>query len=105
MTTAKDLAVKIAAEELIALGYRRTSNKHKMISRIDRPDWLIVLAKNLRRSPAEFYVPGEREPAATWCDHYRRVHSKDTLEVEEAVFRAIPGSGYDNCGYVDPEKL
>ena len=92
---------KSEAAQLIAAGYRRTSNKYRMVSRIDRPDWLVVLAKELRRSPAEFYAPGEPDPAETWCDYYRRCLSRDTLErVDPDVFKLIPGSGWDPVGYI-----
>lgn len=96
--------VETEAKKLIAQGYRRTSNRYRMVSRIDHPDWITILAKHLHRSPAELYVPGEDHVSATWCDHYRRVLSKDTLEgLPEEVFKLIPGSGWDPCGYCEKD--
>ena len=99
---ASKLSADVKAQILTAMGYRRVSNGHRGIARIDRPDWLDVLAKDLRRSPAEFYRPGEKDPAITWCDQYRRVYSKDTIHgVPEDVFKRIPGSGDSDCGFVN----
>lgn len=88
--------------KLVSQGYRRTSRRHRIVSRIDRPDWVQVLAKELRRAPADFYVPGEKEPAANWADYYRRCLSKDTqtLEISWQAFMTMPGSGYDNVGFI-----
>lgn len=89
---------------LIAQGYRRTSNKYGMVSRIDRPDWIEVLAKELHRAPADFYVPGEPEPSGSWCDYYRRCLSKDTITLHVEVARQIPTSSHDPVGYIPKEE-
>jgi hypothetical protein len=91
----------VEATRLIVHGYRRTSWKHRQVSRIDRPDWVTVLARSLRRAPADFYVPGEDTPAGNWADHYRRVHSRDHLTVSAAVVALVPASTWDNVGYVE----
>jgi hypothetical protein len=88
-------------EQLVAMGYRRTSRKYGMVSRIDRPDWVQVLARHLRRAPADFYVPGENEVQGNWCDYYRCVLSKDTLEIGPVLALRVPTSGHDPVGYVD----
>jgi hypothetical protein len=88
-------------KELAAMGYRRTSNKYGMLSRIDRADWIEVLAAHLRRAPADFYIPGEKFPAANWCDFYRRVLSKDTIEIDPNKAREVPSSSYDPIGFVE----
>jgi hypothetical protein len=90
----------LVANELAARGYRRVSNRHRLVSRIDRPDWVERLARVLQRAPADFYVPGEAIPAGNWCDHYRRCLSTDVIEVDVDTFRLIPGSGYDQVGYI-----
>jgi hypothetical protein len=92
------------AARLKALGYRRTSNRYGMLSRIDRPDWLTVLAIHMRRSPATFYVPGQDHPEGSWCDHYRRVLSKDKIEVSQAISRLVPSSDHDPIGYIGSEE-
>ena len=101
MTDEPTGATALTPEQLTAMGYRRTSNKYGMVSRVDRSDWVHVLAKELRRAPADFYVPGEAEPAANWCDYYRRVYSRDKLELDPIVARQIPTSTWDACGYIE----
>ena len=87
------------AKQLIAAGYCKTSNKYRMVSRIDRPDFVQALAEHLRRAPADFYVPGEDTVDGGWCDYYRRVLSKDTLTVEPEIFKHIPSSGHNSTGF------
>jgi hypothetical protein len=92
------------ADKLIAAGYRRTSNRYRIVSRIDRSDWVEILARHLHRAPADFYVPGEHSPSADWCDYYRRCLSADGFKgVTSEVFALIPGSGWDSTGYTQPE--
>lgn len=93
------------AQRLIGMGYRRTSNKYLMVSRIDRPDWVTVLAQHLKRSPAELYEIGAPSPAARWCGFYRSVLSKDSLEgIAPEVHALIPHSAFDDVGYTgEPE--
>lgn len=88
------------AETLLSRGYRRVSNAHQMVSRIDRPDWVEVMASQMRRAPADFYVKETGEVSASWADHYRRVYSKDVLYVAPEVAKEVPGSGGDGVGYV-----
>ena len=88
------------ADELIAKGYCRTSNKYRNASRIDRADWVHFLAKDLRRAPADFYVPGEDHPTGGWCDFYRRVHSQDSVSnITPGVFVLLPSSDHNPIGY------
>ena len=84
--------------QLIARGYRRTSRRHGMISRIDRPDWLEFLAKELRADIAQL----KKAPAGQWEDHYRRCYSKDVITVPHTVALSVPGSSGDAAGYVKP---
>lgn len=90
---------------LIARGYRRVSNKHCRVARIDRPDWVWHLAEHLRRAPADFYVPGEPEPSACWADFYRRGLTKDVIQVAPEVSRLVKPSGWDPVGYVPNERI
>lgn len=66
----------LSAQQLFSRGYYPTSNKYRMASRIDRPDWILQLAKQLHRTPAEFYIPGT-DDTARWGEHYCRCNSKD----------------------------
>jgi hypothetical protein len=87
------------AASLVAKGYRRVSWKHRIIARVDRADFVEVMARDQNRAPADFMQPGSRDCAPNWCDHYRRCYSKDTLTVNPAVLSLIPSS-YDGCGFV-----
>lgn len=92
-------------ETLTRLGYRRVSNKYGIVARIDREDFVQVLARSLRRAPADFYVPGGTDRVAgNWCDYYRRVHSKDRIELPREVARRVPPSGHDSTGFVKLPK-
>ena len=79
-----------------AEGYRVVSRKYGMISRIDRKDWKEYMAKQHAPWDAEgegikwVQLLGDRAAA----DHYRRVYSKDTLEIgRKALTLKIPNSG------------
>ena len=86
--------MKMDANELIKKGYRRVSNKYRVISRIDRDDWIEYMANQ--------HSPWDIEEGYNWIsalgmasasDHYRRVYSKDVIEgVPVNVFRKIPSS-------------
>jgi len=94
---------KLSVKELIAKGYRRTSNKFGVVSRIDRPDWRGYMA--LKHSPWSLEAgmdwvkllektPGQAE------DHYRRCYSEDTLEIGRSAGLKVPPSNWDATGYV-----
>ena len=81
---------------LIELGYKGVTIEQGEISRIDREDWIEVLARAMPGScKADFLVvsgPNTGKPSERWADHYRRVHSKDTLTVSKEDIRLFPGS-------------
>lgn len=96
-TTNEGLAMALAA-----MGYRRTSNRHCLVSRVDRPDW--------REHMAQKHAPWDPEgQGVAWvkclgkgaADHYRRCYSNDTMTVGPEVSRRIPGSIWDETGYVE----
>ena len=102
MTTHEHAALAL---ELASQGYRRTSNRHRMVSRIDREDWKEYMA--LQHAPWDAKRGTTDGPDWVKClgpaaaaDFYRRVHSMDSLEgLDPAVFKLIPGSSNDPCGY------
>jgi hypothetical protein len=108
---------KLTAQELAQRGYRRISGKYHIVARIDRPDWVLHLAAHLGRAPADLFIvhaqgehginyKADSKVSGGWCDYYRRCLSQDIHTVPDAeVFRAVPGSGHDNIGYVDPVTL
>ena len=74
------------AHDLEAQGYRRISNRHCLLSRLDRPDWVDHLPLQLQRSTAEME------------DFYRRNISKDKITVRTNVSRLVASSS----GTVEP---
>ncbi len=92
----------LSAEELRARGYRKTSNAYGLVSRIDRADWVEVLAQEMRRAPADFIVrDGSGRISPSWCDFYRRTYSKDNHTVDQERIALIPTSDHDPIGYVE----
>lgn len=87
-------------ERLTARGYRRTSRSYGMVSRIDRSDWIDVLAEHLLRTTDEMRKMIRGQPGQ-WEDFYRRVLSKDTVNLNPPQ-RAlnVPPSRSDPVGYV-----
>lgn len=92
-------AARLTGEQLAERGYCVTSRAHRMIARIDRPDWKDQLAKELRTDYEETL------DAPHWKDFYRRVLSKDKLYVDEEKVKSIPKSSSCDIGYVDLAKL
>lgn len=68
------------AAKLIASGYRATSNKYKMVSRLDRADWRDYMARK--------HAPWDIDEGYKWIgamgsyaiEFYHRVYSRDTIE-------------------------
>ena len=70
-------------KELKSMGYRMTSRKYGCISRIDSPDW--------------------REKTNDE-NQYRRVHSKDSIDVGFYKANKCGTSEWDKTGYIKLEK-
>ena len=86
-----ELTAFTIAGDLMIKGYRKTSNAYCMVSRIDREDWLDVLAGQRRCSRADFYNVDGSGVGDQHRDHYIRVFSKDTLTVSPKVLRFMKG--------------
>ncbi len=91
LDTRDEFEAFVVAGNLHNQGYRRTSNKYKIVSRIDRDDWLDVLAKSMNCTRADFYKLDGSGVADNWKDHYIRCYSKDKLTVSELVYRQMQG--------------
>lgn len=108
--TVADIADSEAeGRRLVESGYRATSNKYRMASRLDRPDWREAMAdyqtggfpgdKAKNRADGMRWVAGLGSGAA---DFYRRVISKDTLcDLPDAVFRVVRAAGSHGWGGCD----
>lgn len=76
------------ARRLTAMGYRRVSNRYRIVARVDRPDWIPIATNSYG------YFMG--------ADHYRRCSSKDWIEgVPGMVYKHIPASNHDETGFVE----
>jgi len=78
------------AKELTDQGYRRTSNAFCTVRRIDREDWVTVLAKERHCSIADFYDVDGSGISDRHRDHYCRCFSKDEHVVHPSIVRLIP---------------
>lgn len=77
---------------LTHMGYRRISRKYRHISRLDRHDWLDVLAASHFGDTNWAYSVGP--------SHYRVRFSKDVLTVtDNEIFLSIPGNNHDTTTY------
>lgn len=85
-----EFEARMLAQDLIDKGYRRTSNAYCHVNRIDRDDWLDVLAKERRCSRADFYNQDGSGIGDQHRDYYVRVHSKDQHTVPPIMIRMIP---------------
>ena len=91
--------VEMQAAGLTAQGYRRISGKYRTIARIDDKNWLQKLASKMNLAVADFYNP-KGELSMQWADHYRRCLTTDKIEnVNPAIFKLIPSSINDSCGF------
>ena len=75
----------VIANELMSKGYRRTSSAYCVSSRIDRDDWLDILAHQLRCARADFYKLDGTGVDDRWRDHYVRCFSKDNVILHPSV--------------------
>lgn len=93
MARKKQETAEEEAIRLMAKGYRRTSNKHCILSRVDRWDWQMVIKD--RSNPLILLCNGHA------ADHYRRVFSEDKITVSHEVARRVSTSDHDPLGFVD----
>ena len=85
------LEAMVWAEELKKMGYRKTSGAYCRVARIDRDDWLTVLAKERHCSVADFYNVNGSGVGNHNRDYYVRVHSKDRLTVHPEIVKLMNG--------------
>lgn len=92
----------IIGERATALGYRRISKRNKVISRVDREDWLQHMAEHFNMSLMELITAMNEQPGY-YEDYYRRNLSEDRHEVSLITSRTVPSSFEDTTGYVPKE--
>lgn len=84
-----EIEALVWAKTLMDDGYRKVSNAYCMVARIDREDWLDVLAKQRGCSRADFYNLDGSGIGDQHKDHYVRMFSKDTQTVAPEILRLI----------------
>ena len=97
---------KKQADFLMSQGYLKTSNRHCMLSRIDRSDWMEKMAKS--------HAPWNIEEGRAWveglgvgsaADHYRRCYSNDNITVTPEVLKFVKSSGHNPTGFLPKKKV
>ena len=86
-----ELAAWVTAADLMKQGYRKISNAYCHVARIDREDWLDILAHERRCSRADFYNVDGSGVGDQHRDHYVRSFSKDKHTVAPEVLRLMKG--------------
>lgn len=79
------------AGELYSEGYRRVSNAYCQLARIDREDWIQVLAAKLNCAPADFYKLDGSGVDDNWRDHYIRCSTTDKITVHPEIAFKVRG--------------
>jgi len=89
------------AERLTGYGFCRISNTAKMLSRIDKPNWVDLLAHHLHRETTEMERAIRQSPSsmASWEDYYRRTLSESKITVDPEVYMLMPASGHTITGF------
>ena len=93
----------VLAGELEEVGYRRISKKLMIVARIDREDWIEVLAKHYDL-PFNNMLKKVLEQPGFFEDVYRREFSRDRLYVGKITCRTIPGSVDCTVGYIEKKS-
>ncbi len=113
------------APELIFQGYRKISNKYRIISRIDKKNWVSIIYKDhygynnigIYKAVETFYNGKNIKEfgfmketveyeAKLIADNYRRCYSKDVItDVPIEIFTKIPSSNWDIIGYCEKRKI
>ena len=88
-TEPDELTAFTIAGELLAKGYRKTSNAYCSVARIDREDWLQVMAKEINCAVADFYNLDGSGVSNSWKNHYIRCHSNDTLTIHPTIMQKM----------------
>lgn len=84
-----ELVAATWAQHLTEMGYFRTSNAYCIITRLDRPDWIHVLATKMRCAPADFYNTDGSGVSDRAKGHYLRIYSKDQHTIHPKILRKM----------------
>ena len=88
-TDPDEFDVEIFAIDLSKKGYIGISNAYCHVGRVDREDWLEVMARARNCSPSRFYkLDGSGiDPRET--EHYIRCHTKDTHTIHPKIYQRL----------------
>jgi hypothetical protein len=88
-TDPDELVAEVFALELAKKGYIGVSNAYCQIGRIDRIDWLDVMARARHCSRADFYNVDGSGIGEQHREHYVRCHTKDLLTVHPQIYQRM----------------
>lgn len=88
-TDPEEVEAFLIAGKLSKMGYRRISNAYCCVARIDRDDWLDVLATKMHCCVADFYNKDGTGVKDEWKDHYIRCYSTDKQTVHFRVYKMM----------------
>jgi hypothetical protein len=77
------------AYDLYKQGYRGMSNAYCLVGRVDRTDWLEVLAKQRHCCVADFYNVDGSGVGDNHRDFYIRTFTKDTHTIHPRVYEKL----------------
>ena len=80
-----ELEAPVWAHKLEKDGYLRTSNAYCLVGRIDRLDWIDVLAVHMHCCNADFYMKDGSGPSEQWKHHYIRAFTEDKHTVAPEI--------------------
>lgn len=84
-----ELVAEVFAVDLTKKGYRGISNAYCIIGRIDREDWLDVMAAQRNCSRADFYNVDGSGIGDQHKEHYVRCFTKDTLTIHPMIYQRM----------------
>ncbi len=84
-----ELTAWMIAGDLTLKGYKKVSNAFCIVARIDRDDWVEVLAKEQCCSSDYFYNKHTSDIDDRYRDHYIRVYSKDKLVIAPRIYKKM----------------
>ena len=88
-TDPDDLVAEVLAYELSIQGYRGISNAYCTVGRVDREDWLEVLARARHCSVSRFFMLDGSGVDPREEEYYIRAYTKDTLIIHPKIYQSM----------------
>ena len=88
-TDPDELTAETFAIDLAKKGYQGISNAYCIVGRIDRNDWIEVLAKARNCSPSRFYKLDGSGVDPREKEYYIRSYTKDKLTIHPKIYQRM----------------